>query len=135
MPAASSGFRIGLSRAAALIPVAIPLALGLLLAGCGEPKKVEGKESDASSPTQPGLFSVSPDQLSHLQIAVVQRTSWPVAVHTTGTVDFDADHTTQAITQATGPISRIVVDTGSKVAAGDPLLYVSSPDVAAAISA
>jgi len=50
-------------------------------------------------------------------------------------VDWDADHTTQAITQVNGPISRILVDTGAKVAAGDPLLYVSSPDVANAITA
>jgi cobalt-zinc-cadmium efflux system membrane fusion protein len=49
-------------------------------------------------------------------------------------VDFDADHTTQAITQVNGPISRILVDTGAQVKAGDPLLYVSSPDVANAIS-
>jgi cobalt-zinc-cadmium efflux system membrane fusion protein len=50
-------------------------------------------------------------------------------------VDWDADHTTQAITQVNGPISRILVDTGSRVAAGDPLLYVTSPDVSNAISA
>jgi cobalt-zinc-cadmium efflux system membrane fusion protein len=49
-------------------------------------------------------------------------------------VDWDADHTTQAITQVGGPISRIMVDAGSTVKAGDPLLYVASPDVAAAIS-
>ena len=34
-----------------------------------------------------------------------------------------------------GPISRILVDTGAKVKQGDPLLYVSSPDVANATSA
>ena len=50
-------------------------------------------------------------------------------------MDWDADHTTQAITQVNGPISRILVDTGSRVAADDPLLYVSSPDVANAIAA
>jgi cobalt-zinc-cadmium efflux system membrane fusion protein len=55
-------------------------------------------------------------------------------VHTTGTVDWDADHTTQAITQVNGPISRIMVDNGTPVKKGDPLLYVSSPDVAAAVS-
>ena len=65
----------------------------------------------------------------------VRRTTWAVSVHTTGTVDWDADHTTQAITQVNGPISRILVDPGSPVAADDPLLYVSSPDVANAISA
>ena len=55
-------------------------------------------------------------------------------VHTTGTVDWDADHTTQAITQVNGPISRFLVDTGTPVTANQPLLYVSSPDVATAIS-
>jgi len=55
-------------------------------------------------------------------------------VTTTGTVDWDADHTTQAITQVNGPISRILVDTGAKVKEGDPLLYVSSPDVTNAIT-
>jgi cobalt-zinc-cadmium efflux system membrane fusion protein len=50
-------------------------------------------------------------------------------------VDWDADHTTQAITQANGPISRILVDTGTAVKKGDPLLYVSSPDIASAVSA
>ena len=57
-----------------------------------------------------------------------------ITVRTTGTVDWDADRTTQAITQVSGPISRILVDTGAVVKKGDPLLFVSSPDVAAAIS-
>jgi membrane fusion protein, heavy metal efflux system len=64
----------------------------------------------------------------------VRTTTWSIAIHITGTVDWDADHTTQAITQVNGPISRILVDTGARVKAGDPLLYVSSPDVANAIS-
>jgi cobalt-zinc-cadmium efflux system membrane fusion protein len=58
-----------------------------------------------------------------------------VNVETTGTVDWDADHTTQAITQVSGPITRIVVDYGSHVKAGDPLLYVASPDITNAIAA
>ncbi len=49
-------------------------------------------------------------------------------------MDWDADHTTQAITQVSGPISRILVDLGSHVNKGDPLLYVAIPDVANAIS-
>ena len=65
---------------------------------------------------------------------MVGKATWAVAVHTTGTVDWDADHTTQAITQVNGPISRILVDTGTHVKQGDPLLYVASPDLAAAVS-
>jgi cobalt-zinc-cadmium efflux system membrane fusion protein len=87
------------------------------------------KAGDAS------LFQVPPAQLAHLRIAEVRKVSWSSTVRTTGTVDWDADHTTQAITQVNGPISRLLVDTGDRVAAGQPLLYVSSPDVAGAIAA
>jgi cobalt-zinc-cadmium efflux system membrane fusion protein len=111
------------------------LGTGLFQAACGGLKKVEGKGADVAQAADAALFTVPQDQLPHLRIVPVRRTSWAVSVRTTGTVDWDADHTTQAITQVNGPISRILVDTGSRVAAGDPLLYVSSPDVANAISA
>src|SRR5262245_58300124 len=71
-------------------------------------------------------FTVPADQLTHLQLADVTTTTWEKTVRTTGTVDWDNDHTTQAITQVSGPITRLVVDTGAHVKAGDPLLYVAS---------
>jgi cobalt-zinc-cadmium efflux system membrane fusion protein len=114
-----------------------PACLGLLLAvwqpACHVIQKVEGK-SEPEHALQPGMFTLTRDQLSHLQTAVVGKTRWAVAIHTTGTVDWDADHTTQAITQVNGPITRILVDTGTAVKQGDPLLYVSSPDISAAVS-
>jgi cobalt-zinc-cadmium efflux system membrane fusion protein len=79
-------------------------------------------------------FTVPADQLSHLKMAPVQKTTWAATVRTTGTVDWDNDHTTQAITQVSGPIARIVADTGTRVKAGDPLLYVASADITVAIS-
>ena len=75
------------------------------------------------------------DQLPHLKIVPVQKTTWSTTVRTTGTVDWDNDHTTQAITQVSGPITRIVADTGTRVKVGDPLLYVASADITNAISA
>jgi cobalt-zinc-cadmium efflux system membrane fusion protein len=72
--------------------------------------------------------------LSHLKIVRVEQATWTTTIRTTGTVDWDNDHTTQAITQVSGPITRIVADTGTRVKAGDPLLYVASADVANAIS-
>ncbi len=80
------------------------------------------------------LFQVPQNQLPHLKIVEVRRSVWSSTVTTTGTVDWDADHTTQAITQVDGPISRLLVDTGDRVTANQPLLYVSSPDVSTAIS-
>ena len=117
------------------------LAAGCLIAAavsqiaCGNLQKVEGQAPrESAAAVQPSLFTVPPDQMAHLQVVTVQSRNWQVDVNTTGTVDWDADHTTQAITQVNGPISRILVDTGAKVNAGDPLLYVSSPDVVNALS-
>jgi membrane fusion protein, heavy metal efflux system len=79
-------------------------------------------------------FTVPADQLPHLEIAPVRQGTWSAEVRTTGTVDWDNDHTTQAITQVSGPIVRIVADTGTRVKAGDPLLYVASGDMTSAVS-
>jgi cobalt-zinc-cadmium efflux system membrane fusion protein len=79
-------------------------------------------------------FTVPADQLPHLKMAQAQQATWSAEVRTTGTVDWDNDHTTQAITQVSGPISRIVADTGTRVKAGDPLLYVASGDMTTAVS-
>jgi cobalt-zinc-cadmium efflux system membrane fusion protein len=114
---------------------ALLFAGGFSQTACERLKKAEAvKAAEDTAAAQPGLLTVSQDQLGRLQVVPVRRASWSTTVRTTGTVDWDADRTTQAITQVNGPISRILVDTGAKVAAGDPLLYVSSPDVANAIS-
>ncbi len=136
MLAALFRLRIRLFRQAQSTLVAL-LAVAWLQAGCSRPNpdKADAKSPEAAKATEPRLFKVAPDQLAHLKLAKASRASWPVAIHTTGTVDWDADHTTQAITQVSGPISRILVDNGAQVAQGQPLLYVSSPDVAAGISA
>jgi cobalt-zinc-cadmium efflux system membrane fusion protein len=119
---------------AACAPAALLAALGLSQLACGGSKQAESKAaSDAN--VQPGLFTVPRDQLAHLKITKVAKASWGVSVHTTGTVDWDQDHTTQAITQVSGPITRILVDVGTPVKKDQPLLYVSSPDVANAVAA
>src|ERR1035438_10248503 len=117
-----------------------PMVLGLVLVGlqpaCHNAQQAESKSSSGyAGNEQPGLFTVSPDQLARLKTVQVRNTNWPVSIHTTGTVDWDADHTTQAITQVNGPIARILVDLGTPVQKDQPLLYVSSADVANAISA
>jgi cobalt-zinc-cadmium efflux system membrane fusion protein len=132
-----------LSRAKSRMTLAISavstLLLGLSQPACQQIRKVEGASPQAAARSatdggQAGLFTVSAEQESHLKVVPVERASWFTTIHTTGTVDWDADRTTQAITQVNGPISRILVDLGSKVKAGDPLLFVSSPDVTNAIS-
>jgi len=109
------------------------VALALAFTGC-RAGRTHDPASVRANATQPGFFTVRANQLSRLRIARVQRTSWTVRVQTTGTADWDADHTTQATSQVSGPITRIVVDLGTWVRRGDPLLLVSSPDLDNAIS-
>lgn len=110
------------------------LALSLLFGACNSVDSRVVSAANEPESAQPGLFSVPRNQLARLQIMPVERESWAISVRTTGTVDWDADHTTQAITQVTGPITRILVDTGSSVREGDALLYVASSDITNAIA-
>jgi len=123
-------------------PVSL-VALSMLLAagGCSLGPKSSG--GDASKPAevaqqaaeiQASFFEVPQNQLSHLRIVDVQKAVWTSTIQTTGTVDWDNDHTTQAITQVNGPIARLLVDYGAAVTANQPLLYVSSPDLATAVA-
>lgn len=118
-----------------LLPFALGLALVFTQPACRRLQPTENKANEEAKTDQPGLLTVQPDQLSRLKTTRVGTATWQMAVHTTGTVDWDADHTTQAITQVNGPITRILVDQGTPVQKDQPLLYVSSPDVANAISA
>jgi cobalt-zinc-cadmium efflux system membrane fusion protein len=97
-------------------------------------KQAAGAPAETPSQADATLFQVPQNQMEHLKIAEVHKAVWSPTVRTTGTVDWDADHTTQAITQVNGPISRLLVDTGAVVTADQPLLYVSSPDVSSAVA-
>ena len=101
-------------------------------AAAAAPAQTSGTGTTAS--TAPSYFTVPDEQLSHLQIAPVKRVAFTTELKTTGTVDWDNDHTTQAITQVSGPITRILVDFGTQVTTGQPLLYVASPDITGAFS-
>jgi membrane fusion protein, heavy metal efflux system len=118
---------------------AVAVAVLLAAAGCSRLKPILQRSDASASSSDVGpratLFTVPQDQLAHLTIAPVQKTTWSLTVHTTGTVDWDADHTTQAITQVSGPIVRILAEPGTSVKTDDPLLYVSSSDVSNATSA
>jgi cobalt-zinc-cadmium efflux system membrane fusion protein len=109
-------------------------ALALSLSACSAPAGQTPAEAAPAAPAAAGYFTVPAAQLSHLQIVPAAKATWTTTLRATATVDWDNDHTTQAITQVSGPITRIVVDAGTHVKAGDPLLYVASSDVTNAIA-
>lgn len=126
-----------------LLPGLLPLAvcLCMLSAGCGAHGTVAGdpaiapRTQSSGAATDARFFTVSHDQLAHLTLVSVGRATWPVMVHTTGTVDWNSDRTTPAITQIGGPVARVVAEPGQTVTEGQPLLFVNSPDVTNAIAA
>ncbi len=117
------------------LPALAALLLSLLaLAACAD--RTTSANSPATSFSSPSssseaqLFTVPPDQASHLQIAPVEAVRLPRVLRLTGAVTYNQFETTPVISQVGGPVARILVAPGQVVRKGQPLLYVSSPDFA-----
>lgn len=115
--------------------LALALIALLPLAGCGDRSASQMTSYSTAAGAQAQLFTVPPEQMSHVQVATVESVRLPRQLRLTGTVAFDGFHTTPVITQVSGPVSRIVASPGEKVKAGQVLLYVSSPDYSQARAA
>ncbi|HLW51410.1 MAG TPA: efflux RND transporter periplasmic adaptor subunit [Candidatus Angelobacter sp.] len=113
-------------RPIAFLPAAFLLAVSL--AGCSNgSSKIEASGADAAA-KKPQLFSVPAEKMSHVQIITVQTSTFPRILRLSGTVAYNGFLTTPVLTQVSGPVGRIVVSPGQQVRAGQPMLYVSSPD-------
>ncbi len=112
----------------------ILVTLGLTVTACGRPASTDSAAQTTAAAATTGYFTVPESQRSHLEIVAAHTADFQTTIRATGTVDWDNDHTTQAITQVNGPITRLVADLGTRVKAGDPLLYVASSDIATAVS-
>jgi cobalt-zinc-cadmium efflux system membrane fusion protein len=104
----------------------------LVLSGCGEGSKKESQMTSysqaASQADTAELFTVPAEQMAHVQVVTAQANNLPRVLRLTGTVAFNGFATTPVITQAGGPVSRILVSPGEMVRQGQALAYVSSPD-------
>jgi cobalt-zinc-cadmium efflux system membrane fusion protein len=81
-----------------------------------------------SAASQAELFTLPADQMSHIQIYTVAQAPLERVLRLSGAVAYNGFTTTPVITQVGGPVSRIVVMPGEHVNAGQPMLYVASPD-------
>ena len=111
-------------------------AAGLVCSGCGRqspPASVNAAAradsgSGAAADSTARLFTIPAAQMAHLTVYTVAPTTLIRALRLPGTVAYNGFHTTAVITQVGGPISSILVEPGQHVRAGQPMLYVSSPD-------
>jgi membrane fusion protein, heavy metal efflux system len=120
----------------------LAIAIGFVLsgAGCGSaPSESESRMTSYSGAEHPAdtaeLFTVPQEQMSHVQIATVEKSSLPRVLRLTGAVAYNGFKTTQVFTAVGGPVQEILVAPGEMVHAGQPLLTVSSPDFSVARSA
>jgi membrane fusion protein, heavy metal efflux system len=106
------------------------LAIALVLAGCGGAGDQASKmTSYAESPeSKAELFTLPPEQMAHIQIYRVAKAPLERTLRLPGAVAYNSFHTAPVISQVGGPVSRVMVVPGEHVRAGQPLLYVSSPD-------
>jgi cobalt-zinc-cadmium efflux system membrane fusion protein len=116
--------------------VLLATAIGTLfmLSSCGSkdsgPSAARTTAYGSAGAAKAELFSVPQDQMSHVQIITAEEQAFPVVLRLPGSVAYNAFQTTPVITQVSGPVTQVLVYPGQTVRAGQPLLYVSSPDFA-----
>jgi cobalt-zinc-cadmium efflux system membrane fusion protein len=102
-----------------------------VLAGCGSHKT---EDTAAAASASDSSIVITPAQRGQILTAKVEQKTFNPTILTTGTVTFNGDKSTQVIPAISGPVSRLLVDVGDSVRAGQPLATVSSPDFAADIA-
>lgn len=80
------------------------------------------------------LITVPEAQRGRITVATAKEEAFAPVVEANGVVAFDGDQSTPVLAPISGPVTRIVVEPGAVVRAGDPLAYVTSPDFAAAMA-
>jgi membrane fusion protein, heavy metal efflux system len=108
-------------------PCVLALAAMLTLSACKKDQMTSFSATESKSGT-PTLFTLPPDQMSHVQLVTVQPSTLTRTLRLTGAVAYNAFKTTPVISQVGGPVSRILVLPGQQVKAGQPMLEISSPD-------
>ncbi len=114
------------ARSLPQLGIGLAAILALVLSGCEGPGTTAS--TYAKNHDDPQLFTIPPEQMSHVQVLNVQPATLPRTLRLTGAVAYNGFHTAPVITQVSGPISRVVVVPGQRVQRGQPMLYVASPD-------
>jgi len=122
-----------MTRSASSVLAAFAAALLAALAACSSRESAGQMTSFSTKATKEEtaqLFSVSPEQMSHLQIATVAAAPLSRSLRVSGAVAYNAFLTTPVLSPVGGPVARILVAPGDQVKLHQPLLEVSSPDYA-----
>jgi cobalt-zinc-cadmium efflux system membrane fusion protein len=102
----------------------------LALSACGSKPDAAAQAAAVT----PQLVTLTAAQLQHVQLYTVASSQFHKTIEASGVVDFDNDQATSVLSPISGPVTRLLVNPGQQVKAGDVLALVDSPDYAAAIS-
>lgn len=113
------------------LAVASAIVCALSVSACSKKPDAQA-EAAATTPTN---ITLTAAQLQHLRLFTVAPTGFHKTIEAAGVVDFDNDQSTSVLSPISGPVTRLLVEPGQKVAKGQVLAMVDSPDYAAAIGA
>jgi cobalt-zinc-cadmium efflux system membrane fusion protein len=107
--------------------------LSLGASGCG---RSQTSAAAAESQVPPGEVWLTPQQVRDAKIEVQALTQHEVddTILTSGTVTLDDLRTGHVFSPVTGRVVSIVAGLGQRVAKGDPLAIIESPDIGSAVS-
>ncbi len=111
-----------------ILTVALTVALG----GCGSRKGAEAPDSTVASDS---ATTVTAAQRGQILTTTIEQKPFSPTILTTGTVNFNGEKSTQVIAAISGPVSKLLVQPGDYVKAGQALAAVASPDFAATVAA
>src|SRR5205814_3964051 len=112
-----------------------------LVSACRRDASPETAASAAAA--QPAVSSATPGesrlhldqaQLAEITLETVTPRAAGDVIRATGTVEFDADHTSRILTPVAGQVQQLRVNVGDEVRRGDTLFVLSSREVASAIA-
>lgn len=114
------------------IALSLTAAAAFALSGCTSAGRESAEKmtsyTSANAGAEPALFTIPQDQMSHIQIVTITAEPLTRTLRLSGQVAYNGFKTTPMITGVGGPVSRVLAYPGQHVAAGDPLLDISSPD-------
>lgn len=118
-----------LPRAGRLTGACLTVALASL-AGCSSQSPAAGPQTST-----PQNVTLSAAQRTSMRLLAVTPATYHTSITTTAVVDFDRNRSTPVLAPFSGPVTRVLASLGDRVAAGQALAQVNSPDFTIAVGA
>jgi len=124
-PRAVSGRRRLLAIALSIVAV---ILIAAVVTHRGDARREDAAAPASSTTTAPDTVEATPDQLKQIRIEPVRADSVDLDLETTGKVGFNEDRMTPVFAPYSGRVLEVLANKGDLVKAGQPLLFLETPD-------